>query len=85
MLRTADLSEPQASFGEPTPGRYDATLVVFDTATHAPLCQTPVRTWSSAEVAQPKVSARVLNEDFVRRIRGAISEGASRLHVELDL
>jgi hypothetical protein len=85
VLRTIELREPLASLGEPMPGRYEGAIVVFDASTNTPLCHTVVRTWSSSEVAQPKVSARLLNDDFITRVRGAMGEGATRLKVELDL
>jgi hypothetical protein len=85
ILRTRDLTPPVASHGDPTPGRYEGDLVVFDASTSLPLCQTVIRTWSSYPVVQPKISTRTLNEDFVARVRGAVAEAAVRLHVALDL
>jgi hypothetical protein len=84
VLRTLDLREPQASIGEPMPGRYEARIVVFDASTNTPLCHTTVKVWSSPLVLLPKISARTLHEDFVNRVRGGIAEGASRLNITLD-
>jgi hypothetical protein len=85
VLRTRDLTSPQASHGDPTAGRYEGDLVVFDASTSLPLCHTVIRTWSSYPVVQPKISARTLQEDFVARVRSAVADGATRLHVALDL
>lgn len=84
VLQTVSSREPQASFGDATPGRYEGTLVVFDAATHKPLCQSRVVAWSSSTAVQSGISAHVLHEDFANRIHSAISEAAARMHVELD-
>lgn len=60
-------------------------LAVIDTATGAQLCHTRIIAWSSSSVVEPGMADRTLREDFVARVHAALSEGASRLHVTLDL
>ena len=85
VLRTIASTNPAASHGEPTAGRYEGALIVFDAASRRPLCQTRVLAWSSSTVVQPGISQRALHDDFAGRIHAALAQGASRLRVDLDL
>jgi hypothetical protein len=85
VVRTFEVIEPHASVGSPTPGRYEGQLAILDAANGAPLCHTRVVAWSSSSVATPGIAERALRDDFAERIRTAISEGARRLQLTLEL
>lgn len=85
LVRSIELTEPHASVGTPTPGRYEGQLVVVDTNTGAPLCHTRVVTWSSSLVEENGISLKMLRDDFTSRVHAAIAEAGARLHVEIEL
>jgi hypothetical protein len=85
ILRTVDLHQPEAAVGEPSPGRFEAVLSVFDASSNVKLCQTVVRTWSSSSLMQHGVATKMLHEDLVNRVRVAVAEGAQRLQIDLDM
>lgn len=85
IIRTLSTTEPHASVGTPSPGRYEGQLVIVDTTTGAAVCHTKILAWSSSIVEQFGIADRALRDDFSDRVHSAFSEGANRLRVNLEL
>jgi hypothetical protein len=80
-----NITEPHASVGMPTPGRYEGQLVIIDTATGAAVCHTKIVAWSSTIIEQSGLADRAVRDDFSDRVHTAFSEGGRRLRVDLEL